>query len=188
MKMKYIYVVSILAIAIIGSGCVDKISEKSILTEGKSEIDNLINKIIHDIAPPEVNTSGNIQSPAATTTPGNIQSPEATAIPGNIQSPETTTTPGNTSSQGTEDAQTEDKSVTKIFNIGDEYNMLGVNVKLVNITDYDNNAITLLINNVEYKYDSSLDTGIQANGIEIIDVVSSEDDKTAEITVDYIAR
>lgn len=178
MKMKYVYIVSILIIAIIGSGCIDKISEKTILTDSKAKIENLINKFIHDNTP----------SIEVTNTPRNVPSPEATNASEIISSPEATVTSGNASSQDTTDSQTEDKTVTKVFNIGQEYNMLGVNVKLVNITDYDSNTATLLINNVEYKYDSASDTKIQANGIEVIDLISSEDDKTAEITVDYITQ
>jgi hypothetical protein len=59
---------------------------------------------------------------------------------------------------------------------------------LVNITDYDNNIVTLLINGVEHTYDSSSETVVQANGVEVIDVITLEDNKTAEITVDYIVK
>jgi hypothetical protein len=178
MNMKNICIISILAITIIGSGCIDKISEKSIMTDGKAKIENLINTIMHN----------NTQKIEDTNTPRIVPSPEATIVPSNISSPEATVISDNASSQETNGLQTEDKSVTKVFNIGQEYNMLGVNVKLVNITDYDNNTATLLVNNVEYKYDPASDTTIQTNGVEIIDLVSSEDDKTAEITVGPIAQ
>lgn len=175
MNMKYIYIVSILAITIIGSGCIDKISEKTILTEGKAKIDDLLNKFI----------DGNTSSIEVTNTPRNIPSPEATNAPEIASSPEAS---DNASSQDMIDNQTEVKSVTKVFNIGQEYNMLGVNVKLVNITDYDSNTAILLINNVEYKYDPASGIKIQTNGVEVVDMISSEDDKTAEITVDSITQ
>jgi hypothetical protein len=178
MNMKNICIVSILAIAIIGSGCIDKISEKTILTDGKARIDDLFNKFI----------DGNTSSTEVTNTPRNVPSPEATNAPEIASSPEATVTSDNASSQDMIDNQTEVKSVTKVFNIGQEYNMLGVNVKLVNITDYDSNTAILLINNVEYKYDSASGVKIQANGVEVVDMISSEDDKTAEITVDSITQ
>ena len=80
-----------------------------------------------------------------------------------------------------------DIPVTETFKIGDQKNMLGVNIKLVSINDYDTDNVTLNIDNVEYKYkyDSESDTTIQAKGIEIVDVTTYEEDKTADITVYY---
>ena len=174
MNAKYIYIVSVLIVTMICIGCVGKTPEKaSQIKTNVPVITDVHNGTSYSEA---TDSSGNVSSPGRTGTSGNMSSPEATEISGNIPP------------YGVTNVPTEDMSVTKTFKIGDENNMLGVNIKLVNITDYDNDTATLLINGVEYKYDSSSETAIRTSGIEIIDIIPLEDDKTAKITVDYAQK
>lgn len=196
MNIKYICVISIIVIAMIGIGCVDK-------TSGNAST----NIPVQSDSPTVTDTNVPTDNPTVTDT--NVPIPEVTSdVSGKISSnenisttnltdesnvtPEETDKSGNvvTDTSGnvavSEVTDTPDSSVTEIFKIGEEKNMLGANIRLVNITNYDNNSIVISIDGVEYKYDS--ETTVQAKGLEIVDVISSEDAKTAEITVDHISQ
>ena len=188
MSMKYIYVMSILIIVVTSLGCVDK------PTENVSQ-ENTPAQVVEPTTTQVTNIVGTTENEPITTTnvsdtdiQDNESSPDNVSAPENISTPENVSTPEGTEvpTPGATDMPIEDVSVTKIFKIGDENNMLGVNVRLVNITDYDNNSAIINIDGVDYEYSPDLETSIQVKGVEILDVISSEGDKTAEITVDYI--
>ena len=179
MKMKYILVAFLLIISMISLGCVDKSSEdtssqKNVPTDEKVQIntptsteksntDKYVDEAISE------NDSVNVADNGSVSEDDNVSIDDGESLP-------------------TDNEQTEvvnDTSVTETFKIGDQKNMLGVSIKLVDITDYDNNTATVNIDGVEYKYDPESDSIIRAKGIEIIDISTTKEDKTAEITVDY---
>ena len=179
MNMKYICAISILVIVMIGLGCVDKpenISPENTTTKVDTPITTSVPNIVETPGNiPKIVTQENV---TVADVPGNTSVPEETNMSGNTSAPEETNISDNTSVL--------DTSVTKIFKIGDENNMLGINVRLVNITDYDNDTAIINVDGVDYEYNQELNTTIQVKGREIFDLISSEDDKTAEITVDYV--
>ncbi len=113
---------------------------------------------------------------------------ESTTISNDTTGVSDESTPGNIS-QSANDTSANDTSVTETFKIGDKKNMLGTDIKLVKIIDFNNNIVTLDINNTEYKYDPStgkaLTVDVNGKTIEVVDLVTVEEDNTVEITVDY---
>lgn len=198
MNMRYIYVVSMLIIALISIGCVDKTPEKNLSSDSQTQTN----------VPTTTETSNGISSSGGTDGSGNVwpaeetngsdnyssetieasdnSSSETIDVSENTSSPEVAGESDIAPSPEVTDVSTEDTSVTNNFKIGEEKNVLGVNIKLVNITNYDNNSVVILINGAEYKYDS--ETTVQASGIEIVDIIALEEDKTAEITVDHVTQ
>lgn len=169
MKMRNVYIISILIIAFASIGCVDKSIQQTnggaLPTTTAAENPNTAS----GPAAPEIN-NGPIEK-----TGDNISTTDSNN--GSIEPTSDNTTIDNVS--------TNDTSVTEIFKIGEEKKILDKNIKLINITDYGNNTVLLSIDGVEYQY-SSENSSIEAGNIQVIDIISSADDQTAEITVDYI--
>ena len=171
MKMRNVYIISILIVAFIGIGCVGKNIQQTNsgeLPTATTVVENTRQSL------PEINVS-----PKDTSTTNNAES--------NTPVTDNTTTVGTVqdTSMGTDVVSTNDTSITEIFKIGEEKKMLDKNIKLINITDYDNNTAILTIDGIEYKYDSD-NSYIQSGNIEVIDIITSAEDNTAEITVDYV--
>jgi hypothetical protein len=178
MKMRNIYMISVLIIAFAGIGCVDK----NIQQANSGELPTVTTAVenptaISGPAAPEIN-NGPIEKTEdnSSTTDGNNGSIEPT-------NDNTTEIIGDNTT--IDNVSTNDTSVTEIFKIGEEKKILDKNIKLINITDYDNNTVLLSIDGVEYQY-SSENSSIQASNIQVIDIITSVDEQTAEITVDYI--
>lgn len=214
MNTKYISVISILVIVMIGLGCVDKSLEttsQKINIPKDSQVNTPISEETTGIPVKEstsenniTNVSGNKSSLEGDNTTIVNNTTEVSEGDNNITDDNSTiddsTTVDNTTADGnttvvdgsTFDTPANDTSVTEIFKIGEQKTMLGANIKLVNITDYENNTATISIDNVEYKYDPESENNIQAkvNGttIEIIDLITLEDNNSAEITVDYSSQ
>jgi hypothetical protein len=179
MNMKYILVAFILIISMISLGCVDKSSgdtssQKNVSTGEQIQVTPTSNDGSNsDISGNEpVSESDNVGAADNESVPesDNVNTDDVGSVP--------------TDSEPTSEV-VNDTSVTETFKIGEQKTMLGANIKLVDITDYDNNTATISIDNVEYKYDPESDNIIIAKGIEIIDMSTLKEDKTAEITVDY---
>ena len=179
MKMKYILVAFLLIISMISLGCVDKSSEdtssqKNVPTDEKVQVNT-------PTSTENKNTDEYVDEAISENDSVNVADNESVSEDDNVSIDDGESLP-------TDNEQTEvvnDTSVTETFKIGDQKNMLGTNVKLVGITDYDNNTATISIDGVEYKYDPESENVIRAKGIEIIDISTTKEDKTAEITVDY---
>lgn len=208
MNIRYICIISILVAATVVAGCVDKsspgtlpvkttdkgispgVTEKGKVAEtvkandSSSKLEDSSsskdNNVESDIG--SDNSSDSSSDNMSEESSGNLSdyAPDDSSIDNGTEEPDVV--PDNTSSPDL----TEDTSVTQVFKIGEEKKMLGRNIKLVNITNYDNGEITLLVDGVEYKYKP--DSGLKAGGIEIVDVITVEDDKTAEIIVNYAAK
>ncbi len=190
MNIRHACIISILIIATISIGCIEKSGDgitKDVspgITTGKTEdakivknttlVDNNIkNDAIKDGSQSDVSNASEEDALVEDTESDNSSidnETDDTMIPADTSTPDLS----------------EDTSVSEIFKIGEEKKILGKNIKLVNITNYDDNSITVLIDGVEYKYSSDSVTNV--NGIEISDVITSEDDKTAEIIVDRAAK
>jgi len=163
----------------ISLGCVDKSSEdtssqKNVPTDEKVQINT-------PTSTEKSNTDKYVDEAISENDSVNVADNESVSEDDNVSIDDGESLP-------TDNEQTEvvnDTSVTETFKIGDQKNMLGTNVKLVGITDYDNNTATISIDGVEYKYDPESENVIRAKGIEIIDISTTKEDKTAEITVDY---
>ena len=180
MNMKYILIAFILIISMISLGCVDKSSGDSTQENGTTDEQVQVNPTITD--------GKNVDSESVSETDN------ASAADGEHISENDNVSSEDNESVSTDDEPTSevvnDTSVTEIFKIGEQKNMLGVNIKLVDITDYDNNTATISIDNKQYKYSPELEDTIKAkapNGknIDILDISTTKEDKTAEITVDY---
>lgn len=184
MNMRYILATFILIVSMIGLGCVDKSSEdilqNNISTEEQVQVNNP-----ESIKNSDADNSG--KESLSDSDNANINDSEHVSENDNVNSAD------NESVQADNEPTSEvvnDTSVTETFKIGDQKNMLGANIKLVDIIDYDNNTATVSIDNKEYKYDPESDNIIKSkvsNGknIEIIDISTMKEDQTAEITVDY---
>lgn len=173
MKMRNVYIISILIIAFIGIGCVGKNIQQT--DNGISPATTVESpRTVSGPAAPEINN-------------GPIEKTENNSSTTDINNGPTEKTEDNTTVETTtvDNLSTNDTSVTEIFNIGEEKKMLDRNIKLIDITDYDNNTVVLTIDGVEYQY-SSENSSIQAGNIEVFDIITSADDKTAEVTIDYI--
>jgi len=164
----------------ISLGCVDKSSGDSTQENGTTDEQVQVNPTITD--------GKNVDSESVSETDN------ASAADGEHISENDNVSSEDNESVSTDDEPTSevvnDTSVTEIFKIGEQKNMLGVNIKLVDITDYDNNTATISIDNKQYKYSPELEDTIKAkapNGknIDILDISTTKEDKTAEITVDY---
>ncbi len=180
MKMRNAYIISILIIAFIGIGCVGK----NVQQANSGELPTATT-VVEDTRQslPEINVS-----PKDTSTINNAESntsiTDNTTTIGTVQ--DTSTGTDNVTTNTTSDnVSTNDTSVTEIFKIGEEKKMLDKNIKLISIIDYDNNTVILTIDGVEYEYNPD-DSSIQSDNIKVIDIITSAEDNTAEITVDYV--
>lgn len=180
MNMKYILIAFMLIISMISLGCVDK-----------SSGDNPLQKNVTTDEKVKVNTPASTEGSSTDISDKESvsESDNATTDDNESVSEGDNVTTGDNESVSTDNEPTSDvtndTSVTETFKIGDQKNMLGANVKLVSIADYDNNTATISIDGVEYKYDPESENVIRAKGIEIIDISTTKEDKTAEITVDH---
>jgi hypothetical protein len=169
--MRNVYIISILIILFIGIGCVGKNTQQTNsgeLPTATTVVENTRQSL------PEINVS-----PKNTPTTNNAES--NTSVTDNTATVETV----QNTSTGAGSVSTNDTSTTEIFKIGEEKKMLDKNIKLISIIDYDNNTVILTIDGVEYEYNPD-DSSIQSGNIEVVDIITSAEDNTAEITVDYI--
>ncbi len=199
MNMKYIYVITILAIAMISIGCVDNTSEKVTSTNApiQTNVPDITDVSNNASVTGTTDISDNVSTYEVEDVPDNTSVPDTTNVSGNVAVTEVidvtdnAPTPDVTDNAPTSDVTyvpTESTSVTETFKIGDTKNVLNMSVTLMNITNYDSNALTLSIDGATYEYNVYADSNIQVNGREIIDVITDEDNQTAEITVDYVSQ
>ena len=211
--MKYIYIISIIAIVTIGLGCVEKSSESvpqkttPVPTSTPIPVSNPVpvsNKVAN-VTPATNITPTNIVTPKNISTQTNLSTATATPIkmPVNTTSPTNTqtviptatqvrtpvaTTVVTTTSIPVDNTTAPVTPVTETFQIGEAKDMLGINIKLVNITDYDNDTAMINIDGVKYDYTPDLDPTIRVKGIEILFITVDQYSKTADITVDYVSN
>ncbi len=205
MNKKYMRVISIIVIVMIGIGCVDRTidtTSQKINDKNNEQVNNPTIENVSETSDKESTSEDNITDTSVNESVTESDNSTDTSVDESISESDnitdendnesvndnTTVDDNTTTYDSVLEKPVNDTSVTEIFKIGEQKTILGANIKLVNITDYDNNIATISIDNVEYKFDPDSENSIKAKGIEIIDLTTIEDDKTAEITVDYASK